>query len=77
MAKQKVKVTNPKYHAGKNMVYHAASPLGHGAVFREAFGYGRYRVTLCAYDQVDATHTAHHTLAWAKRMLRKGLGGSW
>lgn len=74
MAKQKINVTDPKYHTGSNMVYHASSPLGYGAVFREGT---YYRTMTHTYRQGSGMFDSHHTLAWAKRMVRKGLGGSW
>lgn len=72
--RQRVNVSHPKYYMGSDMVYHATTQDACGAVFQ----YGRqYAFNIVAYRGTDSANGVAHTLAWAKRMVRKGLGGSW
>lgn len=73
MKHKKLYTTDPKYHCGTGMVLHMTAPgavFKSGAVFKERKGYS---VVAPGHD----TGTVFHTFAWAKRILRKHLGGSW
>ena len=75
MSRLKIKKTDKKHHTSDSMLAHLTSNLGYGAVFIQGDGFS---VTY-ALRQEMAYHTVHgiHTVAWATRILRRQLGGSW
>lgn len=71
----KVITTDPRFHAGATMLLHQSTKLGYGAVVKDHRGYVVVWSTYGANGKDG--QFAVHTLAWAKRMLRKHIGGSW
>lgn len=72
--RQRINVTHPKYYMGSDMVYHADTADACGAVFKHG---QQYTFNIVRYRGTSTDDGSAHTLAWAKRMVRKGLGGSW
>lgn len=70
----KVKVTDPHLYS-TNMLLHLSTRKGYGAIIKDSRGY----VVVWSHYGANGGGGQFlvHTWAWAKRMLRKHIGGRW